>query len=345
MKIIAAAVLAGTMWLTPASAAARDPLDDALDLLTRDRTAGLAALETLVAAGEPEAMSVVAGFIYDPPEGSAITPDPVRAVALWERAIAGGSLSAPLNYGTNLMFNDDPSDDAQAVGILHQVQGDLVPLAAYPLGRAYLLGSGVEQDLERGSRLMETAVEATPTNIDARFLLGRAYQNGWGIPVNNAAAYRHMKVAADGDDARAQWHVGMMLLEGRGVTANPVLAHAYVRASAEGGYVSGMISMAVMLAVGQGVEPDPVQARQWYRRAAENGSAHALRGLAGMLLSGEGGRVDTVTGAAYLDLAVKAGDTIAPRLQQAFAREIAAADRGAVEAAKAAWLRQYGAPR
>jgi TPR repeat protein len=106
-----------------------------------------------------------------------------------------------------------------------------------------------------------------------------------------------------------------------------------------------MISMAVMLAVGQGTRVDAAEARQWYRRAAETGSAHALRGLAGMLLAGEGGRVDAVTGAAYLDLAAKAGDPNARQMQQIFAQLIAAQDQGAVEAAKAAWLRDFGIPR
>ncbi len=345
MRIITAVMLGATLLLSAAPASAREPLDDALELLTRDQAAGLAALETLIAADEPEAMSIVAGIIYAPPQDSTIVADPVRAVALWERALARGSVSAPLNYGANLILNDDPADDERAVGMLRGVRGDLVPLAAYPLGRAYLFGHGVEQDLERGSMLMQMAVEARPENIDAQFLLGRAYQNGWGVSVDAAAAYRHLKIAADGGDSRARWNVGMALLNGDGVTANLALAHAYVRASAEDGYVNGMNSMAVMLALGQGVQRDPVQARQWYRRAAETGSAHALRGLAGMLLTGDGGRVDAVTGAAYLDLAAKAGDENAPRMQQMFADQIAALDQGAVEAVKAAWLREFGIPR
>lgn len=345
MKIITAVMLGAALILSAAPASARGPLDDALDLLTRDQAAGLAALETLITADEPEAMSVVAGIIYAPPPESEVAADPVRAVALWERALELGSVSAPLNYGTRLILNDNPADDERAVGMLRGVRGDLESLAAYPLGRAYLFGHGVEQDMARGSRLMEAAVEAAPGNIDAQFLLGRAYQNGWGIPVDDMAAYRHMKIAADGGDPRAQWNVGMMLLNGDGVTANPVLAYAYVRASGEGGNISGMISTAVMLAIGQGVEPDPAQARQWYRRAAETGSAHALRGLAGMLLNGEGGRVDAVTGAAYLDLAAKAGDVNARQMQQIFAGQIASLDQGAVEAVKAAWLREHGIPR
>ena len=64
-----------------------------------------------------------------------------------------------------------------------------------------------------------------------------------------------------------------------------------------------------------------------------------------MLLTGEGGRVDAVAGAAYLDLAAKAGDANARQMQQVFAPLIAAQDQGAVETVKAAWLRDFGIPR
>lgn len=344
MKLIAAVAMAGALLLSAAPAFAQNPFDDAMTLLDTDPARALAAMEALAADGDNEAVNAVAAIIDNPPDG--IPQDQARALRLWEQAVASGSDAARLNLGTRLLLNDGTADDVRAVSLLQAIRdAQMIPLAAYPLGRAYLFGEGVEEDLERGSRLLMTAVEATPDNIDAQFLLGRAYLNGWGIPVDDPAAYRHLKVAADGGDPRAQWNVGMALLNGDGVTANPALAHAYVRAAAEGGDVAGMVSMAVMLALGQGVEPDPAQARQWYRRAAETGSAHALRGLGGMLLTGEGGRVDAVTGAAYLELAAKAGDENAPAMQRAYAEQIASLDRGAVEAAKAAWLREHGIPR
>lgn len=344
MRTIVAALIAGAALLLSPPALAQEPFDDAMALLDTDPARGLAAMERLAAAGDNEAVNAVAAIIDNPPEG--VAQDQARALRLWEQAVAGGSDAARLNLGTRLLMNDDQADDGRAVAMLEAIRNEqLTPLTNYPLGRAHLFGNGVQQNLERGSRLMQAAVEATPDNTDAQFVLGRAYQNGWGIPEDAAAAYRHLKIAADGGDSRAQWNVGMALLNGDGVAANPGLAHAYVRASAEGGYVNGMNSMAVMLALGQGTAPDPAQARVWYRRAAETGSAHALRGLAGMLLTGEGGRVDAVTGAAYLDLAVKAGDENAMRMAQIFAGQIAALDHGAVEAVKAAWLREYGVPR
>jgi hypothetical protein len=345
--LVAAALLGGAVVMfgvpTLAQTPAGDPLEDAMELLQSDPIAGLAAFERLAADGEVEAMNMVAAIIMDPPPG--IAADPARALQLWEQALAGGSEGARLNLGTRLLLNDATDDDARAVALLRGVEPDFIPYAAYPLGRAYLFGHGVDQDLERGSRLMEMAVEQTPGNVDAQFLLARAYQNGWGIPADPDAAYAHMKIAADGGDPRAQWNVGMMLLDGVGVTANANLARQYVQSSAEAGYDEGMISMAVMLALGQGGPVDATAARGWYERAARHGSAHALRGLGMMILVGEGGAPDLATGAAYLQLAMEGGDEAARVLQQRLAPQIAAADPAKVRLAREQWLTASGPVR
>lgn len=342
LAIAAAAAVTGFC----ASSAWADPLEDAVDLLIRDAPSGLAALEALAEEGDVEAMNVVAGLLYDSPPERGIEADPRRAVSLWEAAVAGGSMAARSNYGTRLLLNDDESDDARAVGMLQEINDErVIPSAAYGLGRAYLFGHGVEQDLERGSRLLILAVEAHPENMDAQFLAGRAYRNGWGIPPDPAAAFHHLKIAAEAGDGRAQWNVGMMLLNGEGVGADAAAARRYVGVAAANGNLDGMISMAVMLALGEGGPADPAQARNWYQRAAETGSAHALRGLAGMLLNGEGGPVDAVTAAAYLDLAAKAGDANAVRMRTIYADRLSVLNPDQVEAIKASWMRAHGAPR
>src|SRR5690606_20147462 len=172
-KTAAAVLGAALLCLSGAGAArAQSPLEDALRLVETDPAAALPALEVLAAQGDVEAMNGVATIIENPPEG--IAADPERAVRLWKLAAEGGSSAARLNLGSHLLFNDSAADDAHAVELLEAVEDEqAVAFAAYPLARAYLFGQGVEVDLERGSRLMMTAVEADPDNMDARFLLGR----------------------------------------------------------------------------------------------------------------------------------------------------------------------------
>lgn len=343
MKFIAiAAALAVLTFAAPAEAGGRDPFDDALALLEQDVPAAKAAFEVLVAEGHVEAMNMLAALLAN----SGDDADRSRAKELWERSVAGGSDAGRINFASHMLVNADESDDARAVAMLGEVtQPNLLPSTAYPLGRAYLFGAGVEQDLARGSQLMAEAVEAMPGNVDAQFLLGRAYSAGWGQPANPVAAYTHMKIAADAGYPAAQWHVGMMLLEGRGTTANAVQARQYVRQSAEQGYLDGMISMAVMLATGEGGDVDAVKARDWYMVAVSEGSAHALRALGGMIFTGEGGPANPIMGLALIELAAEAGDQHAVRLKQALAGRVPASERGRVDEAKRAWIAEFGPVR
>ncbi|MFA4950289.1 tetratricopeptide repeat protein [Brevundimonas sp.] len=326
-----------------AHAPANDPLSAAMLLLEADPAKGVASLERLSAAGDVEAKASLAMALGSELPG--ISVDRERSKRLWEEALAAGSQNARLYFGTQRLQNDDLSDDETAVALLQGLDDRFQSAVAYPMGRAYLFGTGVEQDLARGSRLMKIAVEATPANSDAQFLLGRAYQNGWGIPQDMPAAFMHLKIAADAGDARAQWNVGMMLLDGEGVAADASQAYRYVRQAGEQGYEQGMISLAVMLALGQGVTPNPVEAREWYGRAASLGSAHALRGLGMMMLVGEGGPSDPIVGAAMVEIAAEGGDSLAADLLQQNSKAFADLPREQIDSVKSSWKQEFGSPR
>ena len=139
MKLHILAAAFGAVALTvagPVRAQEADPLEKAITLLQQDPVSALAELERLSAAGDAEAMNMVAIVVSDPPPG--IPADPARAMQLWEQAFANGSKGARLNLGTRLLLNDDAGDDARAVEMLRDVEPDLMGIAAYPLGRAYL---------------------------------------------------------------------------------------------------------------------------------------------------------------------------------------------------------------
>lgn len=339
------ALIALTM---PAAAHAQettpDPFEAVLTRLNTDPVGARAEIEAMVEAGDVEAMNLLAAILeQDTLDWPA---EPERARALLEEAAAGGSSAAQVNLATRLLHETDEAGYARAIALLRQAEQNEVvePLTWYPWGYAYLFGRGVEQDLTLGAANLWRAVEVHPTNIEAQFLLARAYQNGWGdMDPDPALAYRHMRIAAEGGEARAQWYVGMMLLNGRGVAADQPEAYQFVRMSADAGHLPGMISTAVMLATAEGVAEDDVEARLWYQRAAEQGSAHALRGLGAMLLTGEGGAVDADAGVAYLELAHEAGDELAGQILRQFGAP-AATRRAGINEIKAVWLARFGTP-
>lgn len=341
---LATLLAVGALLLAGAQAQARttgaEPLDDALRLMQTEPARGIAELERLTTEGDIEAKTTLAIMLGSNLPG--IDADPERSERLLQEALAAGSQNARLHFGTRMLVNDDLSDDEAAIALLQGLDERFEPLVAYPMGRAYLFGNGVDRDLERGSRLLQVAVEATPVNMDAQFLLGRAYQNGWGIPADEAAAYQHLKIAADDGDPRAQWNLGMLLINRQNDAASAAEAYRYVRLAAEQGHEQGMVSLGVMLALGQGVTADPVQAREWYGAAAAQGSAHALRSLGMMILIGEGGPANEVVGAAMVELAAEAGDENAIAMRRQFAEPLAQLPREGVEAVKADLMRELG---
>lgn len=339
----AAAAAAAPLWC--GSAAAQEAtFDQALALAETDPVAAVALLEQMSDRGDADAQNLLAVILENPPDG--VAADPERAVRLWETAIAAGSDAARINLGDSLLRNDKTADDARGVALLQAVEDEgFYPARAFALGAAYLFGTGVPVDHERGAALLQEAMAFRPQNSAAQYLLARAYQNGWGLTQDATLAARHFKLAADAGHAPSQWFYAMALMEGDGVRADPVRARRYVEQSAAQGYDQGMISLAVMLALGQGGPADHSQARIWYQRAAEMGSAHALRGLGMMLVVGEGGPVDYERGAAYLEMAAEAGDENAVTLRAHFADQLATLDQAAVDRIKAAWIRQHGTPQ
>lgn len=313
-------------------------------LLETDPEAGRAMAEALAATGEPDAINLYGTVIEEQSEGR--PEEMARAVALYEQAADAGSNKGRVNLAYILIFDSERRDYRRAMSLAETASGDpaVAAFSAYLLGTGYLFGNGFEQDVERGVALLNKSIRSEPDNADAQYLLGRAYAEGWGVEPDLARAWTHQKIAAELGNPRAMWQVGLFFYEGEVVEQDLPKAHEMFLRAAEGGDPHGQVSAAVTFALGQGVAVDPARARHWYRQAAEQGSAHALRGLGMMFITGEGGAVDQTVGTAYLEMAVEAGDERAPRLADQYRDEVAAQDRGRVEAVKKAWRAKYGEP-
>lgn len=301
--------------------------------------------EELAAKGDPEAINGLAVLVG---QGVGAAPDPRRAQQLMERAMPAGSVGAKLNMARALAVGADQSQWPRALTLLQEVAKEprLSPATHYPLGRIMIFNDPSSEALRQGVEHLKLAAGFEPNNADAQFLAGRAYQAGWGGSERDPAkAFTYFLAAAKLGDGRALRNVGMARLTGEGAEKDPTAAFADFKSAAGLGNVDAMIDVAVMLATGEGVTSDPPQARDWYRKAAGLGAAHALRGLGAMLYFGEGGASDPILGRAYLELAADAGDALAVRVVQERFSELSAADRAAVDQAKADWLAGHSAPK
>jgi len=99
-------------------------------------------------------------------------------------------------------------------------QGDAV--AQNNLGYMYDNGEGVpENDAEAVKWYRKAADQGL---VDAQYNLGLMYGNGEGVPENDAEAIRLYRKAADQEYAKAQFNLGLMYDNGEGVPENRVLS-------------------------------------------------------------------------------------------------------------------------
>ena len=138
-------------------------------------------------------------------------------------------------------------------------------------------------------------------NIESQFYLGLMYDNGWGVPQDDAKAVRWYRRAADAEYADAQVNLGEMYEKGDGVLQDDILAYVWYYLAADKGHekaiknrdrmeshlssaqmTEAQYNLGEMYEEGKGVSQDTTEAIKWYRLAAEAGLTIAQCNL-GML--------------------------------------------------------------
>ena len=121
------------------------------------------------------------------------------------------------------------------------------------------------------------------------------YDNGEGVPEDDAEAVRWYRLAAEQGTAAAQFNLGIMYDNGEGVPEDDAEAVRWYRLAAEQGTAAAQFNLGRMYANGEGVPEDDAEAMRWFRLAAEQGNATAQFLLGLMYASGEGVPEDDVT--------------------------------------------------
>ncbi len=114
-------------------------------------------------------------------------------------------------------------------------------------------------------------------NATAQSILGLLYENGKGLPHDDAEAIRWYRLAAEQGHAGGQFSLGVMYDEGRGVLQDYKQAVQWYRLAAEQGHAGGQFSLGVKYWKGQGVPRNDVQAHLWLSLAAAQGSEDARK--------------------------------------------------------------------
>ena len=106
--------------------------------------------------------------------------------------------------------------------------------------------------------------------------LGLMYDNGEGVPQDDAEAVRWYRLAADQGTAAAQFNLGLMYDNGEGVPEDDAEAVRWYHLAADQGYAGAQLNLGVMYGTGEGVPQDYVEAHKWFNLATAQSSGEEL---------------------------------------------------------------------
>jgi TPR repeat protein len=144
---------------------------------------------------------------------------------------------------------------------------------AFERGVKYQEGRGVPQNDAEAVKWFRKA--AAQGHASGQFKLGVKYQEGRGVPQDDAEAVQWYRKAAAQGNARAQNNLGVMYQEGRGVAQDDAGAVQWYYKAAEQGNADAQLNLGRMYEMGRGVAQDDAEAVHWYRKAAAQGNARA----------------------------------------------------------------------
>jgi TPR repeat protein len=166
----------------------------------------------------------------------------------------------------------------------------------------------------RGQSVTEVRIKPSPAwlptrlseqgDASAQYNLGVSYDNGYGVPEDDAEAVKWYRLAAEQGHALAQYNLGVSYDNGYGVPEDDAEAVKWYRLAAEQGDASAQYNLGVSYDNGYGVPADSAEAVKWYRLAAEQAHASALFNLGVSYANGQG---VLASGAAAAENYYKAG--------------------------------------
>ncbi len=177
-------------------------------------------------------------------------------------------------------------DDARARELLLEIARDPADvLAQMWIARVHSRGRmGFERNEATAQKIAGTVIGHVRTlaasgDVEAQFLMGTAYDETLGVPLDYPEAMRWYRRAAARGHVLAAHNVGNMYRDGRGVAVDHATAAQWWLRAARAGDAIPQLRLGEAFEAGRGVRRDLDSARYWYGRAAALGNAAAAEAL------------------------------------------------------------------
>lgn len=152
------------------------------------------------------------------------------------------------------------------------------------LGIIFALSCAAQKTAQASNQALLRAAESG--DAKAEFQLGRAYEDGNGVPHDDDRAAEWFRKAADQGNPDAQNSLGLMYTEGRGVERNRDEAVLWYKKAASHGLAEAMYHVAISYYNGEGAEGNLGLAYTWLMAAQKAGdpqAGQALKDIGGQL--------------------------------------------------------------
>ena len=193
-------------------------------------------------------------------------------------------MSAPMPFGQDLT----PAEAAEAlagparVTLIREAADAGLAEAQAVLGHLLLDGDEVPADPRAGFAWFMRA--AAQEHLLALNMVGRCYENGWGVASDHDRAAQCFRVAAERGLTEGMYNWATQLALGRGVAEDKAMALAWFRQAAARGYAKAENFVGSFHEDGWACERNLLAAAQCYARAAHGGDFRGCFNHARMLV-------------------------------------------------------------
>ncbi len=156
-------------------------------------------------------------------------------------------------------------------------QGDVNAQAE--IGKLYLVGKEVPQDVNKAIHFLTQAQLVEPKHPIAAFYLGKCYQKGEGVSPNPHKALELFKLASEGGGFEAQATLGNYYRIGESVPKDLELALKWLNEAATQNNTDAQFGLGECYRLGEGIEQSYKKAFQYYSSAAKQGHLLAINTL------------------------------------------------------------------
>ena len=243
--------------------------------------------------------------------------DPMEAVCWLELSADQGYEYAQYRLGKLYLAGTEVEQNV-AYGLQRAWQAEQQnnDCAQYLLGKAYLKGELVEQDLAQAEALFEKA--SAQGNSYAKYSLAKMHLAGQASVSDEHKAIRLLKESAERNNMWAQYLLGKFFLRGEHTEKNMAEAERLLEASALQKNSQAQYLLARLYLCEDGIPKDAEKALHWLKESAAQKNQYAQYQLGKMLLFGKEVKRDTEAGIELLTAAAEQGNMYAARLLQSY---------------------------